>query len=150
MQFLKRTIIQRFKLFKNRGICLVKAKECVVPQGCQNVALHMKNRVFDFGFVIRFAHSRGENNYSIVTGHVGIGRIDLRIIIIGLCNTSFQVVWHYYDRYSAKELKGQTVDRKSTRLNSSHVRISYAVFCLKKKNNKTIKPYKRLVYTYSI
>src|SRR5438067_5380541 len=28
------------------------------------------------------------------------------------------------------------VDRKSTRLNSSHVSISYAVFCLKKKNNK--------------
>src|SRR3989442_9256214 len=27
-------------------------------------------------------------------------------------------------------------DRKSTRLNSSHVRISYAVFCLKKKNTK--------------
>src|SRR5271157_2109407 len=27
-----------------------------------------------------------------------------------------------------------TTDRKSTRLNSSHVRISYAVFCLKKKN----------------
>src|SRR5690554_7577674 len=27
------------------------------------------------------------------------------------------------------------IDRKSTRLNSSHVRISYAVFCLKKKNN---------------
>src|SRR5947199_7193673 len=27
-------------------------------------------------------------------------------------------------------------DRKSTRLNSSHLGISYAVFCLKKKNNK--------------
>src|SRR5690554_4495661 len=27
-------------------------------------------------------------------------------------------------------------DRKSTRLNSSHVRISYAVFCLKKKTNR--------------
>src|SRR5690349_23871705 len=27
-----------------------------------------------------------------------------------------------------------TTDRKSTRLNSSHVEISYAVFCLKKKN----------------
>src|SRR5215475_7624027 len=27
-------------------------------------------------------------------------------------------------------------DRKSTRLNSSHVKISYAVFCLKKKKNK--------------
>src|SRR5438874_7845062 len=28
------------------------------------------------------------------------------------------------------------LDRKSTRLNSSHVEISYAVFCLKKKNKK--------------
>src|SRR5690349_22542068 len=28
-------------------------------------------------------------------------------------------------------------DRKSTRLNSSHVEISYAVFCLKKKNTHT-------------
>src|SRR5690606_40168367 len=28
-------------------------------------------------------------------------------------------------------------DRKSTRLNSSHVKISYAVFCLKKKKKKT-------------
>jgi len=26
------------------------------------------------------------------------------------------------------------IDRKSTRLNSSHITISYAVFCLKKKN----------------
>src|SRR2546430_17214610 len=29
-------------------------------------------------------------------------------------------------------------DRKSTRLNSSHSQISYAVFCLKKKNNTTV------------
>src|SRR5699024_12696548 len=28
------------------------------------------------------------------------------------------------------------IDRKSTRLNSSHVSISYAVFCVKKKKNK--------------
>src|SRR5690625_6846166 len=34
-------------------------------------------------------------------------------------------------------------DRKSTRLNSSHVAISYAVFCLKKKNSKAGE-YKRL------
>src|SRR5690554_7822239 len=32
--------------------------------------------------------------------------------------------------------RGSIVDRKSTRLNSSHVRISYAVFCLKKKTNE--------------
>src|SRR5690349_22220315 len=30
---------------------------------------------------------------------------------------------------------GETSDRKSTRLNSSHVEISYAVFCLKKKKD---------------
>src|SRR6266508_5906726 len=30
-------------------------------------------------------------------------------------------------------------DRKSTRLNSSHVAISYAVFCLKKKKNKRLR-----------
>src|SRR5436305_11940814 len=36
-------------------------------------------------------------------------------------------------------------DRKSTRLNSSHVRISYAVFCLKKKNMK----YRRWKHSYS-
>src|SRR5690554_7669576 len=34
-----------------------------------------------------------------------------------------------------------SVDRKSTRLNSSHVRISYAVFCLKKKKKTKINTY---------
>src|SRR5256885_11564847 len=33
------------------------------------------------------------------------------------------------------ELAGQRLDRKSTRLNSSHLVISYAVFCLKKKTH---------------
>src|SRR5690349_22520633 len=32
------------------------------------------------------------------------------------------------------EVEEARADRKSTRLNSSHVEISYAVFCLKKKN----------------
>src|SRR3989454_8969201 len=32
----------------------------------------------------------------------------------------------------------QPLDRKSTRLNSSHLVISYAVFCLKKKKNKQV------------
>src|SRR5690554_7536938 len=37
---------------------------------------------------------------------------------------------------AAKEYGLKNLDRKSTRLNSSHVRISYAVFCLKKKKKK--------------
>src|SRR5436309_7935934 len=39
-------------------------------------------------------------------------------------------------------------DRKSTRLNSSHVKISYAVFCLKKKKKKKKKLKKKLI-TYN-
>src|SRR5690606_8715074 len=35
-----------------------------------------------------------------------------------------------------KEKDRLSLDRKSTRLNSSHVKISYAVFCLKKKTNR--------------
>src|SRR3712207_8544945 len=35
----------------------------------------------------------------------------------------------------AYRLRFKKEDRKSTRLNSSHANISYAVFCLKKKNN---------------
>src|SRR5690625_7983461 len=34
------------------------------------------------------------------------------------------------------QVQAGLLDRKSTRLNSSHVAISYAVFCLKKKKNK--------------
>src|SRR5699024_12729710 len=35
------------------------------------------------------------------------------------------------------DVHGHHIDRKSTRLNSSHVSISYAVFCLKKKKQNT-------------
>src|SRR2546426_6406619 len=38
-------------------------------------------------------------------------------------------------------LNHRSRDRKSTRLNSSHLVISYAVFCLKKKNNKNDKSF---------
>src|SRR2546430_6510089 len=37
-------------------------------------------------------------------------------------------------------MEGRGEDRKSTRLNSSHSQISYAVFCLKKKKNKDAQP----------
>src|SRR3712207_6887023 len=38
-------------------------------------------------------------------------------------------------RSRSRARTGATTDRKSTRLNSSHANISYAVFCLKKKKN---------------
>src|SRR3989442_6265547 len=43
------------------------------------------------------------------------------------------VYWLWLALSVLVETLNQNRDRKSTRLNSSHVRISYAVFCLKKK-----------------
>src|SRR5690606_39613183 len=40
--------------------------------------------------------------------------------------------------------EGLNLDRKSTRLNSSHVKISYAVFCLKKKKKRNKLAYAKL------
>src|SRR5438445_9244559 len=44
---------------------------------------------------------------------------------------------------------GDGEDRKSTRLNSSHANISYAVFCLKKKKNNTRSDPSRFLYIIS-
>src|SRR2546429_7408602 len=45
-------------------------------------------------------------------------------------------------RLAVRPGHGQAGDRKSTRLNSSHGYISYAVFCLKKKNDRANSEYK--------
>src|SRR5690625_6196190 len=50
---------------------------------------------------------------------------------------SFPVeVINVYEEVAKRFWKYHQTDRKSTRLNSSHVAISYAVFCLKKKKKK--------------
>src|SRR6202521_2994037 len=43
----------------------------------------------------------------------------------------------YLDHFAQVEVSNE--DRKSTRLNSSHLRISYAVFCLKKKKTQIVR-----------
>src|SRR3712207_7828236 len=46
-------------------------------------------------------------------------------------------LWDAYKDVSPPYIRRRDRDRKSTRLNSSHANISYAVFCLKKKNART-------------
>src|SRR2546429_5122339 len=43
---------------------------------------------------------------------------------------------HHGQALDPRDVEDEAQDRKSTRLNSSHGYISYAVFCLKKKNKK--------------
>src|SRR5947208_11412624 len=57
--------------------------------------------------------------------------VDLLILDAPICT-----IPDYKDSPNTDAFQGQDTDRKSTRLNSSHQIISYAVFCLKKKTNK--------------
>src|SRR5690349_24238648 len=70
------------------------------------------------------------------------------VIIVGGGQTGCQMAEELHDAgrrvflscgrapWAPRRFGGHDLDRKSTRLNSSHVEISYAVFCLKKKKKK--------------
>src|SRR5438105_5918715 len=63
---------------------------------------------------------------------------DLRIILEADLMISMHDLRHDLDLIPRQlDVAGPLVDRKSTRLNSSHEWISYAVFCLKKKKKIT-------------
>src|SRR5256886_7590094 len=61
------------------------------------------------------------------------GRVQTCLRSIAMVTVTYQPGWRW-----PSEL-GTSIDRKSTRLNSCHSQISYAVFCLKKKK-KNINP----------
>src|SRR5205814_10320308 len=58
----------------------------------------------------------------------------LRIVLLLLCLVGTAIAAALSRAFSRQVVAPVTEDRKSTRLNSSHLGISYAVFCLKKKN----------------
>src|SRR5690606_40804878 len=64
-------------------------------------------------------------SFPLLLNHTRIQPFSIRNIF---CETS--------PSFKSVVLAGTSKDRKSTRLNSSHVKISYAVFCLKKKKKK--------------
>src|SRR5207302_11144640 len=92
-----------------------------------------------FPYTTLFRSNNGDGTFTDVTRKAGV--YDERIRWGAGCT------WLDYDRDGRLDLfvcnyikldpekvsaPGETADRKSTRLNSSHVKISYAVFCLKK------------------
>src|SRR5205814_7208238 len=79
----------------------------------------------------------------VVKERLAMGQL-LRIITRGFCVIAIPVfllsvpVVAQNGSDDATEIKINAQDRKSTRLNSSHLGISYAVFCLKKKKKTQI------------
>src|SRR5690554_7176132 len=68
--------------------------------------------------------------YTIATenGELPIGHVLREAELVSSTSEAMRMI-----KQGGVKIDGEKVDRKSTRLNSSHVRISYAVFCLKKK-----------------
>src|SRR3712207_7026471 len=58
------------------------------------------------------------------------------LFLIGFVATGFVITITLSAAAAAAHLAENPLDRKSTRLNSSHANISYAVFCLKKKTTE--------------
>src|SRR5207244_9708299 len=69
--------------------------------------------------------------FLVAERHMDSGRTSTNLILVDHIIEDQCCSMNYFD-------SGGSLDRKSTRLNSSHQIISYAVFCLKKKNNKGI------------
>src|SRR5690606_39972069 len=70
----------------------------------------------------------------------GSGKSPLAVIFEGYPNDIGDHNFRESLKFAARARRSLRVrDRKSTRLNSSHVKISYAVFCLKKKIRATYK-----------
>src|SRR3712207_8320713 len=57
-----------------------------------------------------------------------------RARVFGRAEDFVQPRFEFFSRHVLNDIDHPSLDRKSTRLNSSHANISYAVFCLKKKN----------------
>src|SRR5688572_31534487 len=86
-----------------------------------------RSTLFPYTTLFRSEMAIGQNNTSYHSNRVG----KLAVAVVDELPFSVRVV-------QPKVPLSQ--DRKSTRLNSSHSQISYAVFCLKKKKKKTNNP----------
>src|SRR2546422_2248924 len=92
----------------------------------------------DLGIVGREEHGAGRSDEGAADGLAARGTHgDVLQVRVGGGEPSRGGPGLIETRMDAPGLGVDESDRKSTRLNSSHGYISYAVFCLKKKNNST-------------
>src|SRR5690625_5706213 len=97
-----------------------------------------------------FTHLQVRSGYSLFKSTMTIDKLIQRaqaLDFTSLALTDEEVLYGAIPFYKACKKNGikPLLDRKSTRLNSSHVAISYAVFCLKKKKKKKQKTRQRRI-----
>src|SRR5258708_21426920 len=102
----------------------------MLPHNCAHVLIFIKSLICDNSFIFFFNDTATTEIYTLSL-HDALPILLFAAVWRGLINTED------VPRYSFNSL---VEDRKSTRLNSSHQIISYAVFCLKKKNKKRLNP----------
>src|SRR3712207_8226217 len=90
-----------------------------------------RSTLFPYTTLFRSSTSMS-NAFGLVT-HAG------RLVFVGITTDEVRFKHPVFHRPEGTLLCSRNaLDRKSTRLNSSHANISYAVFCLKKKNHQYI------------
>src|SRR5690625_5837393 len=102
----------------------------------QNIEVQLKGPLGQFSLDVAFTVPM--KGVTALFGPSGCGKTSVLRSIAGLHKIPGRIVigtdvWQDKKRFLAPHKR----DRKSTRLNSSHVAISYAVFCLKKKKKYT-------------
>src|SRR5439155_15458081 len=92
---------------------------------------HLVPELVEFATAIMTLHSG--DVIACGTNHEGLGPLQDGEVVDFEIHGVGRMRLHVRDPLKRTWEKGIYIDRKSTRLNSSHVAISYAVFCLKKK-----------------
>src|SRR5437773_8444840 len=80
-----------------------------------------------------FQTRAGNPNHFLIQGERGIGKSSLLFYLQCVARGDISSLDEVSFRFVTVSIVLEPADRKSTRLNSSHITISYAVFCLKKK-----------------
>src|SRR5690606_41036054 len=93
-------------------------------------------RLLYFGYYLKELDKR---KFKIFLNHVSstenLSKVTILVDVIK-ASIKYNISILEYFQFHFYKLSPKERDRKSTRLNSSHVKISYAVFCLKKKKKK--------------
>src|SRR5688500_12660658 len=131
--------------FDPEGIDRFKAQIRGIPGYPAGEDLPIREMVFESGALWRLpgllllAGMRPEQPLSVVMDRTPMKREgkELKPLLLEYLQNAgwhLEVIWLEADITGQVHTDFSQIDRKSTRLNSSHLVISYAVFCLKKKN----------------